>query len=176
MIKLTTIFILFLSVTAAGQRSVADLKPAHATALETYLSANKTLTFRQEHNLEDEYLVEVHKWFGNKFKPNYAVADFNRDKIMDFAVLLYRDGESVEGGGSEEPHKTDHPLRLVVFNGQNKGFRVAYTTDLMGPHAAFIHFDKSLYYGVFESDADSFILAPAGKGYIMEFEKPRKIK
>jgi hypothetical protein len=43
----------------------------------------------------------------------------------------------------------------------------------MGPNAAFIAFDKRLYYGVFESDADTFILAADGKGYVIEFEKPR---
>jgi len=168
-------FVIFcLASTAMGQKSATELAPAHAAALETYLSANKTLTFRQEHNLSDEYLKSVHEWFGKRFKPNYAVGDFNRDKIRDFAVLLYREGKSEPSGASGEnnEHTPDYPLRLVVFNGEKRGFRVAYTTDLMGPHAAFIRFDKQLYYGIFETDSDTFILAPAGRGYIMEFEKP----
>jgi hypothetical protein len=161
-------------VGAKAQTSVSDLAPAHAAALEQYMSVNKDLTFRQTHNLSDEYLKLVREWMGKRFQPNYAVGDFNRDKRTDFAVLLYRKGEPVANDGIEsEEHKSDYPLRLVVFNGLRSGFKVAYTTDLMGPPAAFIAFDKKLYYGVFESDADTFLLSPAGRGYIMEFEKPR---
>lgn len=161
-----------------GQKSVSELKPAHATALESYLRTNDGLLFRQEHNVNDEYLRSVRKWMGKNFQPNYAVGDFNRDGIKDFAVLLYRPGKPEYNGpeGEGDPvteHNPDYPLRLVVFNGKKAGFRVAFSTDVMGPHAAFIRFEKGLYYGVFESDADTFILAPAGKGYIVEFEKPR---
>ncbi|MBS1769347.1 MAG: hypothetical protein JSS77_06770 [Acidobacteria bacterium] len=167
--------ILCFAVSVTAQNSVSDLAANHATALENYLSTNKTLTFRQEHNLSDEYLKSVREWFGRTFKPNYAVGDFNRDKIPDFAVLLYREGKPEPNVESNEisEHTPDYPLRLVVFNGENRGFRVAYTFDLMGPHAAFIRFEKKLYYGIFETDSDTFILAPAGRGYIMEFEKPR---
>ncbi|CAN5271350.1 hypothetical protein BH20ACI2_BH20ACI2_16360 [soil metagenome] len=172
---LSALAIFCFALTVTGQKSVSDLATNHAAALESYLSANKTLTFRQDHNLSDEYLNSVHEWFGKRFKPNYAVGDFNRDKIGDFALLLYREGKSEPSGASGEnnEHTPDYPHRLVVFNGSKRGFRVAYTTDLMGPHAAFIRFDKKLYYGIFETDSDTFILAPAGRGYIMEFEKPR---
>ena len=142
------------------------------------MSSSNNLRFRQEYDLGDEYLKDVRKWMGKKFMPNYATADFNRDKMIDFAVLLYRDGKPEFTGedGKEGPvteHNPDYPLRLVVFNGGKAGFDVAHTEDLMGPHAAFIAFDKRLYYGVFETDADTFILAPKGKGYIIEFEKPQ---
>ena len=171
---LPLLVVVCLAITVSGQKSVSQLAANHAAELEKYLSANKTLTFRQEHNLSDEYLKSVNEWFGKGFKPNYAVGDFNRDKIGDFAVLLYREGKSEPSSASGEnnEHTPDYPLRLVVFNGTKRGFRVAYTTDLMGPHAAFIRFDKKLYYGIFETDSDTFILAPAGLGYIMEFEKP----
>jgi hypothetical protein len=156
-----------------AQTSASDLQPSHAAALERYLTANQNLAFRQEYNLDDEYLKSVHEWFSKSFKPNYAVGDFNRDRVKDFAVLLYRDGKCEPNEGiTSEQHKEDCPLRLVVFNGQTRGFRVAFTKDLMGPEAAFINFDKKLYYGVFESDADTFMLTPAGRGYILEFEKP----
>ena len=163
---------LLITSSAFAQKSVSGLLPVHAAALEQYLSANKDLTFRQEYNLDDEYLKSVHEWMGKTFKPNYAAGDFNRDRIKDFAVLLYRKGACVENDLAPEQHNRDCPLRLVVFNGLRKGFRVAYMDDLIGPPAAFIRFDKKLYYAVFESDADTFILSPAGKGYIMEFEKP----
>ena len=172
--KLVITLILFLTVPASAQQSVSQLAPSHVSTLERYLSKNKNLTFRQEHNLSDEYLKDVRKWMGKNFQPNYAVGDFNRDRWKDFAVLLYREGEPEPNEGiTSEEHAVDHPLRLVVFNGSKRGFRVAYAKDLYGPPAAFIAFDKQLYYAVFESDADTFILAPAGRGYIMEFEKPR---
>lgn len=166
-----------MTMTVNGQKSVLDLKPSHAVALERYLSSNKGLTFRQEYNLDDDYMKDVRKWMGRNFKPNYAVGDFNRDRIQDFAVLLYRPGkpEYIGAEGEGDPvteHNPDYPLRLVVFNGQKNGFRIAFSEDLMGPHAAFIRFEKQLYYAVFESDADTFLLAPAGKSYIVEFEKP----
>lgn len=170
--KLIPVFILISAIAAQGQKSVSNLAPTHATALERYMSANKGLIFRQEINLSDQYLKDVHKWMGKRFMPNYAVGDFNHDRIADFAVLLYRDGEPIvnEGIKSEE-HSKDYPLRLVVFNGTGKGFRVAYTQDLSGPPAAFISFEKKLHYGIFETDSDDFFLAPAGRGYIMEFPK-----
>src|SRR5262245_56770935 len=89
---------------AVAQKSVTDLRPSHAAALERYMSANKKLTFLQEHNLSDEYLRSVHEWMGKTFMPNYAVGDFNRDKFTDFAVLVYREGEpqNNEGITSEE--------------------------------------------------------------------------
>lgn len=173
-LMMKSVLLVFLAMTVSAQQSVSDLAPAHAAALERYMSANKELTFRQTHNLSDEYLKSVREWMGKGFKPNYAVGDFNRDKRTDFAVLLYRKGEPVTNDGIEsEEHQTDYPLRLVVFNGLRTGFRVAYTTDLMGPPAAFIAFDKKLYYGIFETDADTFLLSPAGRGYIVEFEKPK---
>lgn len=150
-----------------AQRSISDLAPAHARALERYLSANKIVSFRSDDNVSNEYLKTMSEGMGKGFKPSYAVGDFNRDKQTDFAVLLYREGKAVvnEGVGSEE-HRTDRPMRLVVFNGSRAGLRVAYTTDLMGPDAAFITFDKKLYYGVFETDSDTFVLSPAGRGYV----------
>lgn len=175
----TTLFAVLVFATGVfAQTSVDDLRPAHAAALRAYLSSNTDLKFRQENNLGDEYLKDVRKGMGKKFLPNYAVGDFNRDKILDFAVLLYRDGKPEFTGpdGKEETvseHNPDFPLRLVVFNGGKAGFRAAYTEDLMGPNAAFIAFDKRLYYGIFESDADRFILAPSGKGYVIELEEPR---
>jgi hypothetical protein len=168
--RIILLLVVFSSVVAA-QRSVSDLSPAHAAALERYMSANKGLTFRSENNLGGDYLKVMRETFGKNFKPNYAVADFNRDKIKDFAVLLYRAGKPVRIKGiTGEEHAVEHPLRIVVFNGAGNGFRVAYSKDLAGPAAAFIKFDKKLGYGVFETD-DTFMLRPAGRGYAVEFAR-----
>lgn len=174
------------SIGVFAQKSVSELAPAHAAALEKYLSANKDRLFRQEYVLDDDYLSQIRRdWgFGAKFKPNYAVADFNGDKVVDFAVLLQREGK--EEWSPDIPlnervlneHNPDFPLTLVVFNGSRRGgYKVAFSRDLMGPHAAFINTAKekgkvTLYYGIFETDSDTFLLAPAGVGYIIEFEKP----
>ncbi len=163
--------ILILSPAAFAQRSVSDLSVAHAASLERYMSENRNLTFRQEQNLSDDYLKSMRETFGKTFKPNYAVADFNRDKIKDFAILLNRKGRPVPNMGiTSKEHAIDYPLRLVVFNGTKGGFRVAYSKDLQGPPAAFIAFKRNLYYGIYETDSDTFMLAPSARGYIM---KPR---
>jgi alpha-ketoglutarate-dependent taurine dioxygenase len=127
------LIISLLPIAIFAQKSASELLPAHSAELERYLTANKNLAFRQGYNLDDEYLKSVHEWFGKSFKPNYAVGDFNRNRIKDFAVLLYREGkcEPNEGITSEE-HKEDYPLRLVVFNGIAKGFRVAIYEGLDG--------------------------------------------
>jgi hypothetical protein len=179
------LFVFVCSITA--QKSVSELKTSHAAALEEYLSGHTDRVFRQEYGLDDEYLktVRIDWGFGRNFKPNYAVADFNGDGFQDFAMLLNREGKEEWSPDLEEAERIhneynpDYPLTLVVFNGKKGGaYRVAFTKDLMGPSAAFINIStekkkKILYYGIFESDADTFLLAPAGKGYIIEFEKPR---
>ncbi len=75
---LSIIFILIFGLSVLGQKTVADLKPAHAVALEEFLSKNKVTGF---------YLKR-----------------------------------------------------------------------------------KRLYFGVFESDADTFTMTPVGKGYIIEYD------
>jgi len=164
--------IFVLSPVGRAQRSVSELSATHAASLERYMSENKNLKFRHEQNLDNDYLQSMRETFGKNFKPNYAVADFNRDKIKDFAVLLYREGKAVPNRGiTSKEHATDYPLRLVVFNGTKGGFRVAYSKDLQGPDAAFIAFStRKLYYGIYETDSDTFILAPSRRGYTMKFE------
>jgi hypothetical protein len=157
-----------------GQASVRDLSPTHAAALETYLSQNKTNTFRAESILDDDYLKYMRESLGAKLTPNYVVGDFNGDRIKDFAVLLNRAGTPTNlptSPSSSKEHFPDHPLTLVVFNGMKGGrFRVAFTRNLDGPKAAFISMTtarrKRLYYGVFETDSDMFTLVPSGRGYV----------
>jgi hypothetical protein len=162
---LVGVLLLLFTSSHLAQRSIADLRPAHAAALERYLSANTALAFRSENVLDDDYLRSVREWMGAKFRPNYAAADFNRDKIGDFAVLLKRNGKCVDSGATSPQHKRDCPLRLVIFNGRGAGFRVAFARDLMGPAASFIKYDKGLHFGVFETD-NTFMLSPTRRGYV----------
>jgi len=156
-----------------GQASIRDLDPSHAAALETFLSKNKQNSFRGESVVDDEYLKYMRESFGKKFRPNYVSADFNGDRVIDFAVLLQRAGKPTNQTPSEsasKEHFPDYPLTLVVFNAMKGGkFRVAFTQNLAGPKAAFINLTtarrKRLYYGIFETDSDTFQLVPAGRGY-----------
>ena len=158
-----------------GQERVADLKPTHAIALEQFLSKNKGYGFLSEKVLEADYLKEMRQYFKN-LKPYYNVADFNRDGIADFALILSRKGERRDNGeGMAETHRFDHPLAIIIFNGNGRGkFTKAFMEDIEAPLACFLTTDivkkkRKLYFGVFESDADTRIFAPVGKGYIMEY-------
>src|SRR5687768_16806472 len=162
------------SASVFGQASVGDLSPAHVAAVETYLSKNRQNTFRPE--VGAGYLKYMRESFGKKFAPNYVVADLNGDRIKDFAVLLNRTGrptnQPADANASKE-HFPNYPLTLVVFNGMKGGkFRVAFTQNLDGPNAAFINLTtarrKRLYYGVFETDSDTFTLVPSGRGYVVK--------
>ncbi len=175
-----------LAFAAAGfsQTTVRDLHSTHAAALEKYLSSNKNRRFRQEFVLSDEYLktVRIDFEFGKTFKPNYSVGDLNGDRLIDFAVLLHRDGEPEwpldETKTRVDEHSPETPLTLVIFNGlKGGGFRVAFVDDLMGPAASFINIavekkTKTLFFGVFET-GHPLLFIPAGDGYIIEEEKPR---
>ena len=166
--------LLFGMTSVFGQASVRDLSPSHAVALETYLSKNKQNSFRSESVVDNDYLKYMRESFGNTFKPNYVVADLNGDRIKDFAVLLQRAGEATNqppGENASKEHFPDYPLTLVVFNGMKGGkFRVAFNEDLVGPKAAFINLTpgnkKRVYYGIFETDSDTFSLVPSGRGYV----------
>ena len=157
-----------------GQASIKDLRPPHAAALETYLAKHKQNSFRPQ--VDDEYLKYMRETFGKNFRPNYVVADLNGDRVEDFAVLLKRAGEPTNNApdaNASKEHFPDHPLTLVVFNGIKGGrFRVAFSRDLDGPLAAFINVTrartKRLYYGIFETDSDTFRLVPSGRGYIVK--------
>ena len=160
------------SITLSAQSSIEELPKGHAIAVADYLAANKDVRFRPHHRFSADYLKFITEEFGKGFKLSYAVGDFNGDKVEDFAMLFLRDGEPEASGATSEEHSTDYPLRLVVFNGEPGGkFRVAFTYDLMGPHAAHIRFaDKRLHYGVFETD-DTFYLVPEGNSYRPEVDE-----
>jgi len=171
---LSSLCIFILSVLCFGQKAVADLKPSHATALEQFLSKNKEYQFLSSKVIDAEYMKFIRESFGKIFEPYYQVADFNRDKIADFAIILSRKGERKESGATSEEHKYDYPLAVVIFNGNKNGtFRKAFVEDIEAPLVCFLNIEgtkkKTIYFGVFESDADTRIFTPVGKGYIIEY-------
>ena len=175
--NLLPFFFLVFSLSAFGQKSIADLDPQHREVLENYLRTRASMALRSETIVDREYLASMVEGLGTGLKPNYAVGDFNGDKKKDFAVLLTRAGKPrnvTPGESQSSEHFPDFPLHLVVFNGgPRSAFRPAFTMNFYGPRAAFIHFDKEakrLYYGVYETDSDTFSLSPRGSGYRVKNE------
>jgi|GEM_PF-4971811 len=158
-----------------SQARVADLKPKHAAALEEFLSANKSYGFMSERVLDRAYLADMRKSFAG-LKPYYIEGDFNHDGVKDFAMVLSRKGARKDNGeGMAETHRYDYPLAVIIFNGSRKGrLEKAFIEDIEAPLASFLAANKGrrgleLYFGVFESDADTRIFSPAGKGYVVEY-------
>lgn len=171
---LASLCIFILPVLGFGQKAVANLKPSHAIALEQFLSKNKDYQFLSSKVIDAEYMKFIRESFGKTFEPYYQVADFNRDKSEDFAVILSRKGERKESGATSEEHKYDYPLAVVIFNGNKNGtFTKVFAEDVEAPLVCFLNVDrtkkKTIYFGVFESDADTRIFTPVGKGYIIEY-------
>ena len=173
--KCGIVLIIFFTSACFGQKRVSDLNANHAAALEVFLSGNNAYGFLSENVLDAEYLKEMRKYFKG-LKPYYNVGDFNKDGFTDFALILSRSGSRTDNGeGFAETHRYDYPLAIIIFNADRKGkFRKAFIEDIEAPLACFLNTDivkkkKELYFGVFESDADTRIFAPAGKGYIIEY-------
>lgn len=160
--KYLSLIILLFMVTAYSQSSVESLDPKHAAALAQFISKNKDYKFLSEKVNDTDDLKYMRETFGKNFTPYYRTGDFNKDKIKDFALILSRHGESKDDG--------DHSLAVVIFNGQRNGtFKQVFIEKVEVPLTCFLNFDEKLYFGVFESDADTMIFTSAGKGYIVEF-------
>ncbi len=173
---LLTFFIFALPALSFGQKTVADLKPAHAVALEQFLSKNKNYQFLSEKAFDDEYLKDLRKDFSTSTKPYYCVSDFNFDGVLDFALILSRKGEAKAAEGTEgTPYDHNYPLAVVIFNGNKKGgFTKAFIEDVEAPLVCLIKTDgvgkkKQFFFAVYASDADTRIFTPVGKGYIIEY-------
>lgn len=173
-IILSWFFMFALTVFCFGQKTVAELKPKHAVALEQFLSKNKDYQFLSSKVIDAEYMKFIRESLGKTFEPYYLAADFNGDKIEDFAIILSRKGERKESGATSEEHKYDYPLAVVIFNGNKNGtFTKVFIENIEAPLVCFLNVEgtkkKTIYFGVFESDADTRIFTPVGKGYIMEY-------
>lgn len=172
---LSLLCVFILSLICFGQKTVADLKPSHATALEQFLSKNKEYQFLSEKVISAEYLKEMRQYFSKSFQPYYRVADFNHDKILDFALILQRKREpTVSNLENAEGYKYDYPLAVIIFNGNKKGtFTKAFIEDIEAPLVCLLNVNgkkkKEIYFGVYASDADTRIFTPVGRGYIIEY-------
>lgn len=164
------------SVASRAQKSVSDLKPLHAAALEKFIRQRPHLEFLSEMEIDQATLKDMRKNFGTPLTPFYRIGDFNQDGIQDFALILATEGTPAEDAGPDlaETHRYRHELSVVIFNGQKKGgYRVAFEKKVMAPLVCFLFetFEKrkKLYFAVYGTD-EHFIMAPAGACYLVEYE------
>ena len=170
------VIILFLSLPAFGQKSVASLEPAHAETLQKFLQANQNLDFIAESSFdaaEDGTLKFARQHINSKLTPYYLAADFNRDGFRDFAVILSGDDPPKDQGkGFSESHRYNYKLMIVVFNGsKNKTYKPVFKKQVESPLVCFLNMTTEkkprLYWGIVETD-ESFYISPAGNGYLAE--------
>jgi len=164
-------FIFVLPFAILGQKSVSELKPAHAIALRDFLDSNSEYSFLSEVVYDHEYLKDLRKIKGKNYKPYYMVGDFNQDKILDFAILLKKEGKPVFENQSE-PHDYSYPMALVIFTGNKNGtFRKAFLKNETMPYVMFLDWtvekQKRLFYAM-DGGLGGTALTPVGKGFIAE--------
>lgn len=110
----------FAGQTAAQKSSnqFAHLKNEHAAAVKNYIGTKKNLRPALRADCKNKFGLEsLRQSAGNSAHPYYAAADFNRDKITDFAVVLY-----------DSSQKTDERFTLLIFNGTKSGaYKLAST-------------------------------------------------
>jgi hypothetical protein len=166
------VLLLLLPVGGAAQRSVSELLPAHASALQQFLSKHPDLEFLSEHDCDRETLRSMREHFGARFMPYYRVGDFNHDGRKDFALVLAKDAPPKEDPDLAESHRFQYELTVVVFNGVGGGgYKAVFVKNTTGPLVCFLAMSQEkrskLYFGVYETDA-GFVMTPAGQGYIAE--------
>lgn len=170
--SLITCIVLVAALTAGAQKRIDDLRPAHATALKAFLTTNSKFKFLPETAMDAEYLKGMRRGARN-MTPYYSIGDFNRDGILDFAVLVSRAGKVRDNGaGMAETHRYDQPLAVVIFNGNRAGKYVrAAVEEVEAPFVSYLKTETKarrarLYFGVFETDnVVSFV--PSRTGYIV---------
>lgn len=172
-VALSLSLLLWASLHCAAQKNVADLPPAHAAALQEFLSAHPDLDFMSERLIDADYLKSMRESLGLRFTPYYQKGDFNHDGSQDFAVILMKDVPPEEDPNLTETHRFRYQLTVVIFNGSKGGkYRAAFVKNTTAPLVCFINTTagrkKQLYFGVFETD-EAFGMASAGKGYIAEY-------
>lgn len=172
-IVLSLLFGFLFPIYCTAQNSVSDMLPAHASALQEFLTSRPELDFMSERLIDRDYLKYMREQMGARFKPFYQTGDFNHDGWQDFAVILVKDAPPEEDPGLADTHRFRYQVTVVIFNGSRAGkYKPAFVKNTTAPLVCFINTTggkkKQLYFGVFETD-EAFGMAPAGKGYIAEY-------
>lgn len=167
---------LLLPPAAGAQKSVSQLPPAHAAALQEFLSTRPTLDFLPETSMDEDTLKDMRKNFGTQHAPYYRRGDFNHDGLQDFAMIVIdRNGRTTRNPELDGPYATEYELTVVIFNGQRRGgLRAAYSTKVDAPLVCSLFSSREkkskLYFGVYATDG-VIIFTPAGRGYIAEYDQ-----
>ena len=172
-IVLIVSFMLCLTPRVNAQKSVSDLPPSHAAALQQFLAKHAGLEFLSETVTDQSILKDMRKNFGVRFTPFYRSGDFNNDRVPDFAMILVKEGGPIgdQGVGIAETHRHLYDLTVVIFNGAGKTYTPAFVKTTKAPRVCFLNTAnekrKRLTFGVYETD-EGFIMTPAGKGYTVQ--------
>jgi hypothetical protein len=176
--SLLLILMLAFSFSVFGQKTISELKPAHASALKLFLSKNKDYSFLSEKAFDADTLRQYRKDFGKHLIPYYRVGDFNRDGISDFALVLSRKGgRTINTGEAGSPYEFNRPLAVVIFNGAKNGtFRNAFIEKVDKPLVSFLSWTpqskEPLSFAVYATD-DYFMMKPVSSGYVVEYDEDR---
>ena len=115
------LFLLLLPFGGEAQKSVSQLLPAQAAALQQFLSKHPALEFLSESNYDREALKDMRKHFGAHFMPYYQVGDFNHDGRQDFALVLAKHTPPKKDPALADTHRIQYEFTVVVFNGLSGG-------------------------------------------------------
>ena len=151
---------------AAAQKTTnnfAHLKTEHAAILKNYIGAKKNLRPAQISDCKNKFgLDSLRLAAGNTAHPYYAVADFNRDNVSDFAVVLY-----------DSKKAPDARFTVLIFDGAKSGaYKMARKIENADLRQGGIWTDgfgadnekATVTAGVFETD-DCFWIEWDGKKY-----------
>lgn len=148
--------------------SLANLPEQQRIALQEYLRVHPDFRFIHETAFGKGALewFRTEPYFGPTFHPYYRSGDFNHDGKVDFAVIVV--GRPTTEVDYSVANSIEYHLRVLVFNGSSTGYKLRLEEPVDAPLIAFIHVPPEggdLFFGVSESDAYCFILAPTGQGY-----------
>lgn len=147
----------FLSIFAAGQTSVSDLKPAHSEVLKKWLATKKGWRLALEKDYGKDNLDYLRSNEGRTLRPFYVAADFNRDKKEDFAVILVIGRNKYAAAVFNAPFSAKGVQQPAFFAGRMEA----------GDIVLFTKKSEFLIIGPYASDA-GFMLKPSRKTYKAE--------
>ena len=172
-IAISLLCLFSLPLVAAAQKSVSELVPAHASALQEFLTSHPDLNFMSEKFMERDDLKGMREVLGSRFTPFYQKGDFNGDGGQDFALILLREGPTEDQGSDiAASHRYRYPITIVIFNGTKGGaYKAVFVKNITAPPVCFLKTSggkkKRLYFRVAQT-GEAFTMTPAGKGYIVE--------
>src|SRR5947209_4455249 len=109
-----------LGTIAEAQKTINDLAPNERAALSSYLKKNPQYELATEDRFDKVTFKDLKRELKGFRHPYYAAADFNRDRRMDFAVVVVKKGDL---------HNLEdfNASKLLIYNGTRHGYKLAYS-------------------------------------------------